>query len=365
MLVQLPAINRESPPPRHPWTSSLVLVLVLLIPLAVACGGSGAADDGGQDLLINLPADEGAHQAGIEWWYFNGHLTDDSARDYSFHFVTFQIGTSQAAGDVSQAGQMLQLSWGDHTEQVFLTGEKVSLVTPGATPGSFALDLSGWQMSGDGKQYKLAFDPGGYSVTLIAVSLKPAVFHQRTGFVKLGPAGETFYYTRPRLEISGTLTIDGVPRPVSGTGWMDHQWGEFVSRQAGWDWMSLQLDDGSELMAVLVWDPEGRQPFTSYGTYVTADGAVRHLVDGDVILTPTGSWTSPSTGIVYPMGWDLSVEPLELELTLTPAQQNAEYPKSRYGPPGYWEGAVSLAGTVGGSPVTGKGFVELVGYRSE
>lgn len=337
--------------------------LVFLIALAVACG-NGAGADGGQALLINLPADEGAHQAGIEWWYFNGHLTDDSARDYSFHFVTFQIGTNQTGGDIRRAGQMLQLSWGDHANQVFLTGEKVSLETPDATPGRFAVEHSGWQMSGDGKEYALAFDTGVYSVTLNAVSLKPAVFHQRTGFVNLGPAGDTFYYTRPRLELSGTLTIDGVPRPVSGTGWMDHQWGEFVSRQVGWDWMSLQMDDGSELMAVLVWDPEGHQPITSYGTFTPRDGTVRHLVEGEIVLTPTGTWTSPSTSIVYPMGWELRVEPLSLELALNPAQKNAEYPRSRYGPPGYWEGAVSLAGVLNGSPVAGRGFVELVGYGS-
>lgn len=364
MPVELPSNKRNSQPSGHSWLSAPIMGLIFLMTLAVACG-NGADADVGKSPLINLPADEGAHPAGIEWWYFNGHLTDDAARDYSFHFVTFQIGSNQTGSDVSQAGQLLQLSWGDHAKQVFLTGEKVSLKTLDATPASFAVDLGGWRMSGDGKEYSLAFETGVYSASLSAHSLKPAVFHQKTGFVNLGPAGDTFYYTRPRLEISGTVTFDGVARPVSGTGWMDHQWGNFVSRQVGWDWMSLQLDDGSELMAVLVWDPEGRQPFTSYGTFIATDGTVRHLEVGDIILTPTGSWTSPSTSVTYPMGWDLNVPPLALELALSPPQPNAEFPKSRYGPPGYWEGAVSLAGTVGGSPVTGKGFVELVGYRSE
>lgn len=338
-----------------------MLALALLLASAAACG-NGAGD---QAPLINLPEDEGGHSAGIEWWYFNGHLTDDADRDYSFHFVTFQVGTAQTGSGTTQAGQLLQLSWGDHANQVFLTAEKVGLEIPAATPGSFAVDLAGWQMSGDGKEYSLAFDTGGYSASLSAVSLKPAALHQRTGLVDLGPAGDTFYYSRPRLELTGALNIEGIPHPVAGTGWMDHQWGEFVSQQVGWDWMSLQLDDGSELMAVLVWDPEGHRPFASYGTFTAADGAVRHLEEGDVDLTPTGSWTSPSTKFVYPMGWDLRVEPLALELALTPPQQNAEYPKSPYGPPGYWEGAVSLSGARDGSPVTGKGFVELVGYGSE
>ncbi|PKB72505.1 MAG: hypothetical protein BZY75_06610 [SAR202 cluster bacterium Io17-Chloro-G7] len=355
---------RSFPISVQPRITALLLSLVLLMSLALACGSGADADDH-QELLINLPADEGAHPAGIEWWYFNGHLADDRARDYSFHFVTFQIGAKQDGGDVSQAGQLAQLSWGDHTKDIFVTGEKVSLKMPDATPGSFQFDLSGWQMSGDGQDYALAFNTSGYSVSLTGLSTKPAAFHQKTGFVNLGPAGDTFYYTRPRLELSGTLTVDGISRPVNGTGWMDHQWGEFVSRQVGWDWMSLQMDDGSELMAVLVWDPEGHLPFTSYGTFIAPDGKVRHLLEREVSLTPTGSWTSQSTNVVYPMGWELRVEPLALELVLTPKQQNAEIPKSRYGPPGYWEGAVSLTGVLDGTPITGMGFVELVGYRGE
>ena len=348
----------------HTRASSLIVVLALLMTLAAACGNQTGAATSPQ-LLINLPVDEGAHSSGIEWWYFNGHLTDDAARDYSFHFVTFQIGSNYSEGDASQGGQLAQLSWADHANQVYLTGEKVSLRTPDPVPGNFDFDLSGWQMSGDGKEYALAFDTGTYSASIGAISVKPAAFHQKAGFVDLGPAGDTFYYTRPRLELVGTLTINGIDRPVTGTGWMDHQWGDFVPRQVGWDWMSLQLDDGSELMTVLVWDPEERQPFTSYGTFIATDGTVRHLVDGDVVLTPTGAWTSPSTGVVYPMGWELNVEPLSMELTLSPAQRYAEFPGSRYGPPGYWEGAVAITGAVGGLPVAGKGFVELVGYRSE
>ena len=348
----------------HTRASSLIVVLALLMTLAAACGNQTGAATSPQ-LLINLPVDEGAHSSGIEWWYFNGHLTDDAARDYSFHFVTFQIGSNYSEGDASQGGQLAQLSWADHANQVYLTGEKVSLRPPDPVPGNFDFDLSGWQMSGDGKEYALAFDTGTYSASIGAISVKPAAFHQKAGFVDLGPAGDTFYYTRPRLELVGTLNINGIDRPVTGTGWMDHQWGDFVSRQVSWDWMSLQLDDGSELMAVLVWNPERRQPFTSYGTFIANDGTVRNLVDGDVNLTPTGAWTSPSTGVVYPMGWELNVEPLSLELTLSPPQRYAEFPSSRYGPPGYWEGAVAISGSADGSPVTGKGFVELVGYRSE
>ncbi len=311
--------------------------------------------------FITLPGDEGPHVAGIEWWYFNGHLVDELEQEYSFHFVTFQT-----SNDSGQAGQLLQLSWADHTEDLYLTAEKVNLTfseaASGTARGRFSMQSASWQMAGDGNDYTFAFDTGAYSVRLQATSLKQAVLHQGTGLVSLGPAGDTLYYTRPRLELSGTVTVDGQPHRVMGQAWMDHQWGEFSSRQVGWDWMSLQMDSGSELMAVLVWDPEEREPYATYGTFIASDGSVKHLQDGAISFSPTGSWTSPATGTVYPMGWDLRIGSLDLALELTPALRQAEFPHSSYGPPSYWEGAVSLAGEVAGSRVTGKGFVELVGY---
>jgi predicted secreted hydrolase len=304
-----------------------------------------------------LPEDEGAHDAGIEWWYFNGHLADGAGDQYSFHFVSFQ-----RASGVGVTAQLFQLSWSDHARGLYLTGERANLTTAVRSPGRFEAQNSGWSMRGDGVDYALSFDTGGYSAGLTAISRKPAALHQGNGLVSLGPAGYTYYYSRTRLDVSGVLDINGLPREVTGTAWMDHQWGEISGQRVGWDWMSLQFDDGSELMAALVWDPVGRQPFAGYGTHIAPDGAVRHLDAEDIRLTPKGAWTSPATGVVYPMGWDFSVGSLELNLALMPAQQDAEFAGSRFVPAAYWEGAVSVEGTAGGTAVSGKGFVELVGY---
>lgn len=304
---------------------------------------------------VNLPDDEGAHATPIEWWYFNGHLSDDSGGMYSYHFVAFQ--TQRPGG-----AQLLQLSWADHDRRLHFTGEKAAFSPAPAAASSFDVRASGWRMFGDGRDYLLAFAAGGYFLDLKAVSTKPASLHQGTGLVDLGPAGETFYYSRTHLHIAGTLTLEGELRPVTGIAWMDHQWGEFSSQRVGWDWVSLQFDDQSELMAVLVWDPEGRRPFASYGTYVATDGAARAVDSNDIALTATGAWTSPATGVTYPMGWELRIASLGLELTLSPAQNQAEFAGSRYVPAPYWEGAASVAGVKGGAAITGRGFVELVGY---
>jgi predicted secreted hydrolase len=318
---------------------------------------------------VILPQDEGPHDTPIEWWYFNGHLRDDAGNQYSFHYVTFEIITPDGA-----TPQLLQLSWADHTKGVYLTDEKLFVAngSEGALQdeGSFNFRVSGWEMRGDGRNYRLAFDTKEHSLELQANSIKPPTLHLGSGLIDMGAAGKAYYYSRTRLETSGTLAVNGETRRVTGTAWMDHQWGDAgTAVEVGWDWVSLQLEDGSELMVSLIWDTINRQPIVGYGTYVPplqdSEGTtteVLHIPGEEIRLMATGSWTSPAHGAVYPMGWELEINSLPLSLTLTPVQQDAEFADSRYSPVSYWEGAVSVEGDKNGEGVNGKGFVELVGY---
>ncbi len=330
-------------------------ILSTVFILAVACGGS--ATPNAPALLVSLPADEGPHDSGIEWWYFNGLLTDDRGQEYSYHYVTFQSERSGAA-----VPHLLQASLGDHTAGKHLTGEQVLLdsLDPDATGIDIA--VNGWEMQGDGQSYSLEFDLEGYSLDLEAVSVRPPVLHHGLGLVSLGPAGDTFYYSRTRLDVTGSITVDGEQRPITGATWMDHQWGDEISQRVGWDWASVQLDDGSDLMAVLVWDPSDRTPFAGYGTLVSPDGSVSTLEQDDVSITSSSVWTSPVTGIEYPSGWMLTIPSLDLTLALEPALVGSEFAGSRYTPAAYWEGEVRVSGTREGQAVAGRGFVELVGY---
>ena len=58
------------------------------------------------------------------------------------------------------------------------------------------------------------------------------------------------YYVWPRIEVSGTVTVEGEEIAVSGEAWMDREWGSSLldEEQAGWDWFALHLNDGSNLM---------------------------------------------------------------------------------------------------------------------
>ena len=345
-------------------TLCIIPAALLLLSLMAACGSDNDESTAtpsptpAVEVMVSLPQDEGAHVSPIEWWYFNGHLDTEDGRTFSYHFVTFQ--------SVLESGltpRLMQLSWADHDEGIHLAEEQAAFPTIEATSGEFDLDAGGWRMSGDGKSFDLSFNIGEYAVELEGVSTKPPVFHYETGYVDLGIAGKTYYYSHTDVETTGAVSIDGVSHPATGVAWMDHQWGDFTTAGIGWDWFSLNLDDGSDLKISVVWELDGGKHVETYGTYVPSDGsATVHLPGDDIALESTDAWTSPDTGGEYPMGWRLRVESLNLDLTLTPVIRDAEYSESLFIPVIYWEGAIAANGARNGNPVSGRGFAELVGY---
>ena len=149
---------------------------------------------------------------------------------------------------------------------------------------------------------------------------KPAVLHYGSGLVDLGVAGKTYYYSRTRLETSGTVSVDGrLPCPSTAyPGWTTSG-GDFTTMGIGWDWLSLNLDDGSDLTVSVVWGT-GRAQAHQHLRHLRPPPTLRliHLPGSDITLESTGTWTSSVTGAVYPVNWNLRVDSLDLDLTLTP-----------------------------------------------
>ena len=311
--------------------------------------------------LIFLPEDEAPHDAPVEWWYFNGMLTDDTGGEFSYHFVTFQ-----SPGPQGVVPHLLQATLTDHGTGTHHTAEQPVLAPENPDATGVDVETGGWLMRGDGNGYEMRMrfsgDDGTIALELSATSQREAVLHGGTGLVHMGPeAGSTYYYSRTRLDVRGWIDEAGNRRPVSGPGWMDHQWGEIASDRVGWDWASVQLDNGADLMAAVVWHPDGRRRLAAHGTYIDPDGRVTYLHDDELSITSEGSWTSPATGVEYSMGWSVAIHPLDMELELSPRLKQAEFDSEVLGV-AYWEGAASVAGQRGGQPVSGWGFVELAGY---
>ena len=366
--------------PHPPLLYAAILAAFILLLLIAACGGH---DDGPAETpsraatqpaptatpsatteapevegIVRLPDDEGVHLTPVEWWYFNGHVDTPDGRTFSYHFVTFL-----SKLDSGLTPQLTQLSWADHEEDVHLVREQAGFPLVEESSGSFDLTNGDWNMSGDGDTYRLSFVIDDYAVELEGRSTKPPVLHHDTGYVELGIAGKTYYYSRTDIELSGTVSINGVDHAVTGTTWMDHQWGDFSTAHIGWDWFSLNMDDGSDLMVSVVWEQDSSKHIETYGTYVPADGRPAvHLPGNDISVEPTATWTSAETGGEYPMGWRLLVDSLGLDIMLTPVIREAEFPLTGFVPIIYWEGSVEASGSRNGAPVSGRGFVEMVGY---
>lgn len=163
------------------------------------------------------------------------------------------------------------------------------------------------------------------------------------------------------MPAQGVIRVGAESLEVSGAAWMDREWStsSLAHGVVGWDWFALQLDDGRELMFYLLRRRDGEIDPHSAGTLVEADGATRALLPRDVRVEILGYWRSPRDAVRYPARWRLSVPSASLTLEVEPRLADQELVVGTR----YWEGAVGVSGSgVAGHPLTGQGYVELVGY---
>jgi predicted secreted hydrolase len=226
----------------------------------------------------------------------------------------------------------------------------------------------GWQLVWNGAAFSFeAYDTHqrlGFRLTTIPE--KPLVFQGPNGFSRKGSGGEAAsqYYSFTRLATEGIVLIAGDTIAVTGQSWMDKEFGsnQLAEDQVGWDWFSLQLDDGREIMLYHLRSAEGSADYRR-GTLVDTAGRARYLGPGDWVLSAEDSWRSQQSEGVYPAEWRITVAAWDLDLSVEPvlrAQENV----SRLIPDlAYWEGAVIVRDRTG--RIIGRGYVELTGYTDE
>lgn len=304
---------------------------------------------------VTFPKDEAPHDDLTEWWYYTGHLEAADGRRWGFQLVTFQV--LRAALPPIYVAHMAVT---DRQRGQFRYAERFSQGPQPQPSAGFAFDVGGWRMRGLLGEDAIQASLDAYTLDLALRTDRPPVLHDG-GLVTFGPAGDSYYYSRTRMEISGTIDDHGEQVPVRGLAWFDKQWGNFLVMGGGWDWFSLQLDDGSDLMLNLIRDAAGVVRL-AYGTYVAPDGSYRHLTADQFEVSVLGHWTSPRTGITYPSGWHATLRDPALALTISPVLADQELDTRQSTSIVYWEGEQDVSGTLGGRPVQGHGYVELVGY---
>lgn len=304
--------------------------------------------------LVKFPDDDGPHEDLTEWWYYNGHLESEDGRHYSFHVALFLI-NRLASFTIAHAALL------DHDSGEFYTTQLRTGGIPNEAPPRQGFDfrLGQWQVSGANGQDQVRVEVPEFSLILDLLSTAEPILHGETGLVSFEGSGDSYYYSRPRMTVTGSAGAAGEIAPVTGEAWFDHQWGNFSVNSLGWNWFALQLKDGTDLMLFELFNPDDGSKVVHFGTLSRGSELLHTLDEADFVIEPMGNWRSPDTAIVYPMGWTVSIPSLDLALTLDPVSEACEIDGRQTSYMVYWEGAVKVKGGPGG-----RGFVELSGYKA-
>lgn len=327
---------------------------------------------------FTFPADHGPHAGfAVEWWYYTGNLRDTSGREFGYQFTVFRSALRPPTPNTSGAPQsawrgatayMAHLAVTDVAAQQFFAYERFNrdaLGIAGAQAQPLRVWLDDWQVvstTADASQLQLRASQGAVTLDLQLDNSMPPVLQGTAGLSQksAGLGNASYYYSVPRMATTGTVSIAGRSFQVTGTSWMDREWSTsaLAADQVGWDWFALHLDDGSDLMLYHLRRRDGTIDPYSGGMWRDATGRVTRLTSADIVLQPLVQWVSPHTGASYPVTWQLSVAPLQLDMTVKSLLADQELLVTVR----YWEGAVAVTGQRANQPITGKGYLEMTGY---
>ena len=328
-------------------------------------------------LTFSFPRDHGPHpDYRTEWWYYTGNLSADDGTLYGYQLTFFRSALTpempaRASDLATNQVYMAHFALTDGGRGEHESFERYSRGAGGLAGATgeplFGVWLEDWRVDTvePGVYHLVAAAEGADGPVALDLTLRETrepVFHGENGLHQKGPeAGNaSYYYSLIQMESTGTVTSGGRTVDAGGLSWMDHEFSTsaLTGNAVGWDWFSMQLDNGAALMVYEIRTADGGVlPYVN-GTVVWPDGTQQAVSEEDFVLTPTGQWTSERTGITYPSGWTLVFPDLAIDLTVTPLIADQEMDVSFV----YWEGSTQISGTMRGEAVQGRGYAELTGY---
>ena len=321
-----------------------------------------------------FPRDHGSHpEYRIEWWYYTGNLASARGRRFGYQVTFFRVGVNPAPENPSRWAVrdlfMAHLALTDLQTGRHLVGERLDrggLGWAGARPGTLDVWNGDWRASLDGGRHRLEAVDRSFGVELGLEPGKGTTRHGENGLSRKGPSAgnASQYYSMTRMPTTGRVRLDGAWVDVTGSSWMDHEFGTTFLEpgQVGWDWFSLQLDDGADLMVFQLRRADGRPDEHSAGTWVDGDGVATPLDRDGVRLVPGRRWTSPASGAAYPVDWRVELPGRQASFDVAAAVDAQELDTGASTGVTYWEGAVTVTGRVGDRSVRGRGYLEMTGY---
>ncbi|MEO5697732.1 MAG: lipocalin-like domain-containing protein [Burkholderiaceae bacterium] len=328
---------------------------------------------------LQFPRDFGAHRdARTEWWYLTGTL-ESGARLWGFQVTFFRSATGLDAARESRfnASELifahaaltdLEQRRLRHDQRIARSGFGIAQARSEDT----AIALRDWQLQrvpspADPQRSRytarVASDSAGFRLDLQCDATQPVLLQGDRGVSRKGPAPHqtSRYYSEPQLAVHGTLTLDGASIDVNGRAWLDHEWSDaFLPLPAvGWDWIGMNLDDGSALTAFRLRRADGSSIYAG-GSFRRRDAEVRSFAPDVVRFTPGRVWRSAASRVDYPVEWRIETPVGHFGVRALLDDQELDSRASTGAI--YWEGVSELSDAAGRK--VGRGYLEMTGYAA-
>lgn len=361
-----------SDPHLHPDLRRRRLLLALAAAPALAWGREPVAYGEVRPRPLVFPRDHGAHpEYRIEWWYLTGWL-DAEPQPLGLQITFFRARTSIDPANPSRlaAHQLIiaHAAIADPDRGALLKDERVAraglgLAWTSESDTDVGLDRWSFRREPDGR-YACTVPARGFELRFTARPTQPLLLQGQEGFSRKGPRDEqaSHYYSAPHLALEASLRRDGRTLELGGSAWLDHEWSSTLldPDAAGWDWVGMNLDDGSALTAFQIRTKGTGAPLYTYASLRSPGSPqVRTFPSEAVAFEPLARWTSPRTGAVYPVAQRIRVGDRLFETE--PLFEDQELDSRASAGAVYWEGASRLREH---GRLVGRGYLEMTGYAA-
>ena len=325
---------------------------------------------------FRFPDDHGPHPAyRNEWWYVTAHLHDPEGQRVTLMLTFFRFGLSpepESNDWRSSQVYMAHFALLDQASDRHLHGERLqraALGLAGAERAPYRVWLQDWSLVGqmdDLFPATLQLKHDSVDISLSLQPAKPPVLQGEQGLSQKSaePGNASYYYAYTRLHAEGQITLDGQSRQLTGQAWMDREFGSsaLAEDQIGWDWFSLQLSNGHELMIYQMRRADGSIDPYSHGAWIDAEGNKQHLPAGSYQVDTLDYWQAADGRARYPARWRIQLQQPELNIELAPLRDDQEMRNTRFR---YYEGAIDGQGQMSGQAIKVQGFVEMTGHAEQ
>ncbi len=326
------------------------------------------------DRTLRFPRDHGAHPAlRTEWWYVTGHANSlaTDGREFGFQLTFFRrrVDATQTMQSKFAAQQLIfahaavtdvqgHKLW--HDQRIARAGFGVAEASHEDTQ----LKLNNWTLQRspvEPSRYQASLQAKDFSLQLELQATQPLLLQGHNGLSRKGPEARqaSYYYSQPQLNTRGNITLQGHSFEVSGKAWLDHEWSDELLHPdaTGWDWVGMNLDDGSALTAFQVRTATGKALWDG-GSFRSALGALTVFHRGEVSFKAVRFWRSPLTQARYPVAWQVTTPTAVYRVNALIDPQELDSRASTGAV--YWEGLSELIDQRGQR--VGRGYLEMTGY---